>query len=91
MGPPRRITRRRLALGGGRGGAPVSPDGAFAQAPASPAEPEALAFATDPDSERVLREGLDGFGEPQVWPGEGALGHLGARPGACAAAPLNIS
>ena len=91
MGPPRRITRRRPALGGGRGGAPVSPDGAFAQAPASPAEPEALAFATDPDSERVLREGLDGFGEPQVWPGEGALGHLGARPGACAAAPLNIS
>ena len=34
------------------------------------AEIDALAFATDPRSERALREGLSGFQDAQVWPGD---------------------
>ena len=33
-------------------------------------ETDALAFATDPRSERALREGLSGFQDAQVWPGD---------------------
>ena len=43
--------------GSGDGGAPVIE------------EPEALAFAADPDSEGALREGLSGHATAQVWPG----------------------
>ena len=32
-------------------------------------EPEVLAFATDPESESALREGLSEHPNPQVWPG----------------------
>ena len=34
------------------------------------AEIDALAFTTDPHSERGLREGLSGFEDAQVWPGD---------------------
>ena len=34
------------------------------------AEIDALAFSTDPRSERALREGLSGFPDAQVWPGD---------------------
>ena len=34
------------------------------------AEIDALAFATDPRSERALREGLSDFQDAQVWPGD---------------------
>ena len=36
---------------------------------AMPAEPSVLAFAADPESEHVLREGLEGYRDAQVWPG----------------------
>ena len=34
-----------------------------------PGDPSALAFFTDAESEQVLREGLSGYREAQVWPG----------------------
>ena len=37
--------------------------------PAAGSEPAALAFATDPDTESALREGLADLADPQVWPG----------------------
>ena len=50
-------------------------DEAAGYAAASPPDPapgefDALAFATDPHSERVLREGLSGLQDAQVWPGD---------------------
>ena len=55
----------RTAVGNGRlDSRTVSPtDLAFT-------EVDALAFATDPDSERALREGLSDFPDAQVWPGD---------------------
>ena len=46
--------------------------GAPAVSPLDPAlaEVDALAFSTDPASERALREGLAGFQDAQVWPGD---------------------
>ena len=46
--------------------------GAPAVPPPDPgrAEPGVLAFATDPASERALREGLADFRDAQVWPGD---------------------
>ena len=46
--------------------------GHTAAAPPDPApgEFDALAFATDPHSERALREGLSGLQDAQVWPGD---------------------
>ena len=43
-------------------------------------EPTVLAFATDPESERALREGLSEHPNPQVWPGglRSAIATLGA-------------
>ena len=48
-----------------------------------PAEPGVLAFATDPDSEHALREGLAGYRDAQVWPGglRAALTALGSGAG----------
>ena len=37
--------------------------------PATVAEPAAIAFATDPESESALREGFSDHPNPQVWPG----------------------
>ena len=50
-------------------------DEASGYAPAPPPDPapgelDALAFATDPHSERALREGLAGLPDAQVWPGD---------------------
>ena len=43
-------------------------------------EPTVLAFATDPESESALREGLSEHANPQVWPGglRSAIATLGA-------------
>ena len=43
-----------------------------AESPSDPtlAEFDVLAFATDPHSERALREGLSAFPHAQVWPGD---------------------
>ena len=48
-----------------------------------PAEPGVLAFATDPESEQALREGLAGYRDAQVWPGglRAALSALGSGAG----------
>ena len=48
---------------------PLTPDPAPSAGPA-PAETVALAFATDPDTEAALREGLSGHRDSQVWPGD---------------------
>ena len=47
-------------------------------------DPNALAFATDPESEHALREGLAGYRDAQVWPGglRAALTALGSGAGA---------
>ena len=57
-----------------RHGARALRDEASGYAPAPPPDPapgelDALAFATDPHSERALREGLAGLPDAQVWPG----------------------
>ena len=59
----------------GRQGARALRDEAAGYAAASPPDPapgafDALAFATDPHSERALREGLSGLQDAQVWPGD---------------------
>ncbi len=38
--------------------------------PATGEAPAAFAFATDPDTESALREGLSDHADPQVWPGD---------------------
>ena len=50
--------------------------------PATGGEPTILAFATDPESESALREGLSEHPNPQVWPGglRSAIATLGAGP-----------
>ena len=47
----------------------MSPEAAFESAGAGRGDPSALAFATDPESEHALREGLAGYRDAQVWPG----------------------
>ena len=66
-------------------GLPAVEPAPFAAAPAPDAEPDAdapapFAFATDPESERALREGLSDHPFPQVWPGDlrTAVATLGA-------------
>ena len=51
-------------------------------APAAGGEPAVLAFATDPESESALREGLSEHANPLVWPGglRNAIATLGAGP-----------
>ena len=63
------------AAAAGRQGARALRDEASGYAAASPPDPapgalDALAFATDPHSERALREGLSGLQDAQVWPGD---------------------
>ena len=58
-----------------RPGARPRRDEASGAAPATPPDPafaaiDALAFATDPESERALREGLSACQDAQVWPGD---------------------
>ena len=63
---------RRVDLPGAR--PPVRPERSESPAVSPPdpafAEIGALAFATDPASERALREGLFDFQDAQVWPGD---------------------
>ena len=47
----------------------MSPETASDSAETGPSDPSALAFATDSESEHVLREGLSGYRDAQVWPG----------------------
>lgn len=46
------------------------PSGAVTPPEPAPERMEALAFATDPQSEHALREGLSGLQDSQVWPGD---------------------
>ena len=45
-------------------------DAVPAAAGTAPAQTAAFAFATDPDTEAALREGLSDHPDPQVWPGD---------------------
>ena len=64
----------------------AAPGGAFPEPPslAAGGEPTVLAFATDPESESALREGLSDHANPFVWPGglRNAVTTLGAEPSA---------
>ena len=51
------------------GGLPLTPDPAVPAATGA-MEPPVFAFATDPDTEEALREGLSGYPDLQVWPGD---------------------
>ena len=56
------------------GGRPLRDEGLRSATVARPnlatAEMDALAFSMDPQCERALREGLSGFQDAQVWPGD---------------------
>ena len=47
----------------------IAPLDGVPAAPVASGEPTVLAFATDPESETALREGLSEHPNPQVWPG----------------------
>ena len=48
----------------------MNPERGDDSAEMGPSDPSALAFATDPESEHALREGLAGYRDAQVWPGD---------------------
>ena len=75
--PEARAAPPSLSFDPGLDSSSLSEDGAPS---ATGGEPTVLAFATDPESESALREGLSEHPNPQVWPGglRSAIATLGA-------------